>query len=114
MLLNVESASKSENDEKQLKNLYAAVLPKLCFFSRIPLPVLESLYKLSKSLGNDIKKDHKKILRLVYYFLQVLIGPGQGGVPHKTEFGIYSINQSIIIYLHVLILKSFNIKNMWW
>eukprot|EP00210_Caulerpa_lentillifera_P003235 g3089.t1 len=81
----------SENpDEKQLRNLYQSVLPKLFLFSGLPVAVVAPLFTLFKHLGDDVKKDHKKLLRLLFYELQLLMGIGRAGSP-----GVKDLDENI-------------------
>ena len=73
------SVSADSPDDKQLKHLQQSVLPTLALFSSLPANVIPPLYSIAKPLSQNVKKDHKKVLRFLYYHLHVLLGAGRAG-----------------------------------
>eukprot|EP00803_Ostreobium_quekettii_P001890 evm.model.scf_145EXC.9 EVM.evm.TU.scf_145EXC.9 scf_145EXC:110313-123285(-) len=70
----------THKDDKQLRQLHGAILPKLSAYGTLPNMVMPSLLKLVSTTGDE-KKEHRRLLRMLLYFMQLLLGPGDAGTP---------------------------------
>lgn len=51
----------------------------MAFFEALPLAVIQPCIAIAKHAMQDLRKDHKKLLRLLYYLIHVLLGCGRAG-----------------------------------
>lgn len=77
-------------DDKHLKHILLATVPHLFAFSDLPISIIEPVVNLIKSVG-DGKKDQKRLLRALYYIIQVLLGMGKAGSTSAEQAGACSV-----------------------
>lgn len=66
-------------EERQLRHLHHTTLQRLCLFAALPAAVLPPLVTITKHAMHDLRKDHKKLLRMLYYHIHLILGCGRAG-----------------------------------